>query len=112
MTGTPPETEVVVVADLTIAELRDMGPVARAAHAAAQRQRLVLARLPESGRVKRDDLVAHLHGWMGAGQVDELIATHRVNGLSGNGGYVQRADERFIKRNGIWGRARGFEVVS
>ncbi len=82
-------------ADLTISELRDMTPTQRAAHAAAQRQRLVLARLPESGRVNRDDLVTQLHGWMGAGQIDEtideLIGTHQVHGLSGKGGYVQRA---------------------
>jgi hypothetical protein len=88
---------VVAVADLTIAELRDMSPLQRAAHAAAQRQRLVLARLPEVGRVHRDDLVAQLHGWMGAGQIDEtideLILARQVHGLSGKGGYVQRAPE-------------------
>lgn len=80
--------------DLTISELRDMGAAARAAHAAAQRQRLVLGRIPEVGRVKRDDLVTQMHGWMGAGQIDdtidELVAAHLVNGMSGKGGYVQR----------------------
>lgn len=82
--------------DLTIAELRNMTATEREAHAAAQRQRLVMARIPETGRVTRDDLVHQMHGWMGAGQIDmtidELIGAHQVNGLSGKGGYVQRTE--------------------
>lgn len=78
--------------DLTIAELRDMNPAERAAHAAAQQERWVMAAIPEVGKIDRDRLVAHLRGWMQAKAVDETLerlrAAGRVGGSFGPGGYV------------------------